>query len=245
MKRLMAICISSILMICALSACGKKDAGNVFEESESQAEVVEKSSEVPESSEERSVEESPAEESTVQESSVEESESEAPKEESSREEAAGIGVEDQSAELVQTSDNEFEIWDTEEMGNAPVLEMNRKYLVRHEGGSRFVAFTTGAEKGESYTITLENLTEDSKDAYAILFDAEGNDLPPTERNNDYDAFRENLNILIDKLNINVSNMSKYIGFDASYISKIKSNPCMKVVPKRIVLLLSSSNPRQR
>ncbi len=183
MKRLMAICISSVLVICALSACGKKDAGNVFEESESQAEVVEESSEVPESSEESSVEESSAEESSVQESSVEESESEAPEDDSSREEAAGIGEEDQSAELVQTSDNEFEIWDTEEMENAPVLEMNRKYLVRHEGGSRFIAFTTGAQNGESYTITLENLTEDSKDVYAILLDADGNDIKPTEKNN--------------------------------------------------------------
>ena len=43
-----------------------------------------------------------------------------------------------------------------------------------------------------------------------------------KNNIDFDIFRTNLNILIETLNINVSDLSKYIGFDSSYISKIRS-----------------------
>ena len=39
---------------------------------------------------------------------------------------------------------------------------------------------------------------------------------------DYELFKNNLNTLINTLKINVSNLSKYIGFDSSFISKIKS-----------------------
>lgn len=39
---------------------------------------------------------------------------------------------------------------------------------------------------------------------------------------DFEVFRNNLNTLIDTLNINVSELSKFIGFDSSYVSKIRS-----------------------
>ena len=39
---------------------------------------------------------------------------------------------------------------------------------------------------------------------------------------DFETFRNNFNLLIQKLNINVSDLSKYIGFDSSFISKIRS-----------------------
>lgn len=42
-------------------------------------------------------------------------------------------------------------------------------------------------------------------------------------NIDFDIFRENLNFVINELKINVSNLSKSIGFDSSYISKIRNN----------------------
>ena len=38
----------------------------------------------------------------------------------------------------------------------------------------------------------------------------------------FELFRTNYNILINTLNVNVSEMSRYIGFDASYLSKIKT-----------------------
>lgn len=38
----------------------------------------------------------------------------------------------------------------------------------------------------------------------------------------FDVFRNNFNILINELKINVSDLSKYIGFDSSFVSKIKS-----------------------
>lgn len=42
-----------------------------------------------------------------------------------------------------------------------------------------------------------------------------------KNNIDFDIFRNNLNILINELNINANDLSKNIGFDSSYISKIK------------------------
>ncbi|MEE3342923.1 MAG: helix-turn-helix transcriptional regulator [Bacilli bacterium] len=50
------------------------------------------------------------------------------------------------------------------------------------------------------------------------------DLEETISTNDIDIelFRNNFNKLIKELNINVSELSRYIGFDASYISKIRS-----------------------
>lgn len=42
-------------------------------------------------------------------------------------------------------------------------------------------------------------------------------------NIDFDIFRENLNFVINELKINVSNLSKSIEFDSSYISKIRNN----------------------
>ena len=42
-------------------------------------------------------------------------------------------------------------------------------------------------------------------------------------NIDFDIFRENLNFIISELKINVSDLSKSIGFDSSYVSKIRNN----------------------
>ena len=39
---------------------------------------------------------------------------------------------------------------------------------------------------------------------------------------DFETFRNNLNIIINTLNINVADAARYIGYDASYLSKIKS-----------------------
>ena len=41
-------------------------------------------------------------------------------------------------------------------------------------------------------------------------------------NINFEVFRENLNTIIDTLDINVSDLSKYIGFDSSYLSKIRN-----------------------
>ena len=41
-------------------------------------------------------------------------------------------------------------------------------------------------------------------------------------NIDFNTFKDNFNKLIDILNINVKSISKYIGFDASYLSKIRN-----------------------
>ena len=41
-------------------------------------------------------------------------------------------------------------------------------------------------------------------------------------NIDFEVFRNNFNLLITTLKINVSDLAKYIGFDSSFISKIKS-----------------------
>lgn len=58
-------------------------------------------------------------------------------------------------------------------------------------------------------IDKENITKD----FNNLFKKE---------NIDFNIFINNLNIIIEKLNINSSELSKYIGFDSSYISKIKN-----------------------
>ena len=39
---------------------------------------------------------------------------------------------------------------------------------------------------------------------------------------DFETFRQNLNLIIISLNINVADMSRFIGYDSSYLSKIRS-----------------------
>ena len=39
---------------------------------------------------------------------------------------------------------------------------------------------------------------------------------------DFETFRQNLNLIISTLNINVADMSRFIGYDSSYLSKIRS-----------------------
>ena len=39
---------------------------------------------------------------------------------------------------------------------------------------------------------------------------------------DFEVFRENFNLIIKTLNVNVANISKYIGYDSSYLSKIRA-----------------------
>ena len=39
---------------------------------------------------------------------------------------------------------------------------------------------------------------------------------------DFETFRENFNVLISTLNINVAELARYIGYDSSYLSKIRS-----------------------
>ena len=45
----------------------------------------------------------------------------------------------------------------------------------------------------------------------------------TETQFNHETFSNNLNILLEELNININNMSKYINFDSSHISRIRYN----------------------
>ena len=53
---------------------------------------------------------------------------------------------------------------------------------------------------------------------------------PNVTNYNYDIFRNNINTIITSLNINVNHLSKFIGYDASFISKIRSG---KRKPKNV------------
>lgn len=53
---------------------------------------------------------------------------------------------------------------------------------------------------------------------------------------DFEVFRNNLNILINGLSINVADLSKYLGYDSSYISKIRNG---KRTPQNVNLFFNS------
>ncbi|MBO4289947.1 MAG: OmpA family protein [Lachnospiraceae bacterium] len=69
---------------------------------------------------------------------------------------------------------------------ATLLQTNVRYRGRYESGYCWVSFTTGPEEDAPYTISLENLTVDSKDLYAYLFDEFGyKQRAVTRDNSDY------------------------------------------------------------
>ena len=55
---------------------------------------------------------------------------------------------------------------------------------------------------------------------------------------DYDNFSENLNELINILKININEMSRYITFDSSHISRIRTNCLLASSSMEISLMLS-------
>ena len=66
-----------------------------------------------------------------------------------------------------------------------------------------------AQKNEQNEYTIDKITNDFNNAF------------PSD-NFDYIAFSKGLNALITSLNINTNEMSKYILFDASHISRIRN-----------------------
>ena len=70
------------------------------------------------------------------------------------------------------------------MDEAALLEPGVRYNGKYEGGRHWFAFTTGAGEDVPYSVTLTDLTAGSEDIYAYLYDAQGNKIAPTSRDND-------------------------------------------------------------
>ena len=57
--------------------------------------------------------------------------------------------------------------------DAALLVLNEQYYGEYKEGYHWVCFTTGPKKGETYTVTLENVTPGSASLYGHLYDEEG------------------------------------------------------------------------
>ena len=64
------------------------------------------------------------------------------------------------------------------------LVLNEQYYGEYEDGYHWICFTTGPKKGETYTVTLENVTPGSRSLYGHLFDEEGTLIEPLSINYD-------------------------------------------------------------
>ena len=67
---------------------------------------------------------------------------------------------------------------------AQLLQINTKYTGQYEGQTSWFAFETGNNSNCSYTVTLENITPQSDDLEAYMVDVYGNNINPTEKDND-------------------------------------------------------------
>ena len=76
---------------------------------------------------------------------------------------------------------EVELTGGDSMENAQMLAVNTKYHGTYEEGEVWFSFKTGEQEDVNYSITLENLTVESNDLLAKLYDADGNSLNPNRR----------------------------------------------------------------
>ena len=91
-------------------------------------------------------------------------------------------------------------------------------ISRYRNGQRIPKYNS-----KQYTNLINGLARLSKDSNITKNSIkESFDKILKKDNIDFDIFINNLNILIKELNINNSELSKYIGFDSSYISKIRT-----------------------
>ena len=93
-------------------------------------------------------------------------------------------------------------------------------ICRYRSGERTPI--KNSEQLKKLTTALFNIAKE-KEKSKFTFDKIANDFNSTFPNDDFDytTFSNNLNTLITSLNINTHEMSKYIVFDASHISRIR------------------------
>ncbi len=182
MKRVTQLIMALTILVMMFAACGKKP---VAEESSSAPEsVAEESSE--EESEEVPTHETPKEESSVQEEESEESKPQKPekpeKEESSEQPEQGIETEKTESEVDAAS---LEIQGGSMLASAKSVLVNKHYVLHFTEDTAWFSFTTGPEQGAQYHVTLENLSPESKNVSAYMYEQENVAIMPTTRNNDY------------------------------------------------------------
>ena len=98
--------------------------------------------------------------------------------------------------------------------------LTRSVISRYKSGERTPI--KNSEQYEKLTTALFNIAKE-KGKSKFTLDKIVNDFNSTFQNDDFDYtnFSNNLNTLITSLNINTHEMSKYIVFDASHISRIR------------------------
>ena len=69
-----------------------------------------------------------------------------------------------------------------------MLKINTLYHGHYEDGYSWVAFKTLPDENTSYTVTVENFTEGSKEMYAFMVDEYGYAITPSERENTYSSY---------------------------------------------------------
>lgn len=98
--------------------------------------------------------------------------------------------------------------------------LSESVISRYRSGERTPI--KNSEQYEKLTTALFNIAKE-KGKSKFTLDKIVNDFNSTFQNDDFDYtnFSNNLNTLITSLNINTHEMSKYIVFDASHISRIR------------------------
>ena len=98
--------------------------------------------------------------------------------------------------------------------------LTRSVICRYRSGERTPI--KNSEQLKKLTTAIFNIAKE-KGKSKFTFDKIVNDFNSTFPNDDFDytSFSNNLNTLITLLNINTHEMSKYIVFDASHISRIR------------------------
>lgn len=98
--------------------------------------------------------------------------------------------------------------------------LTESVICRYRSGERTPI--KNSEQYEKLTTALFNIAKEKRKSKFTL-DKIVNDFNSTFQNDDFDYtnFSNNLNTLITSLNINTHEMSKYIVFDASHISRIR------------------------
>ena len=194
MKRIIALTVCLCIFTAALSGCGSSSPEDGLKESSVQTASVteeETKTEEPESW-------LPAELPEASEVTAEAEPTAEPAAEivvpSNIEAEAETESQEEPPEIPEKPEEETPAEEGNEITGGATLEEaqrilpNTRYLLKPTGEKLWFVFTTGEQAGTEYIITLENLTQDSDRVYAWMYDADGNALKPTERNNDYYSF---------------------------------------------------------
>lgn len=101
-----------------------------------------------------------------------------------------------------------------------VSHISPAVISRYRSGERIPKYPS--EQFDSLVLGIETLAKNNKKGLSSSIIIEELIASLGIKDVDFETFRNNLNTLISTLNINVADMSRYIGYDSSYLSKIRA-----------------------